>query len=78
MGQSKRRKLSNLAVDCITVRAYPNFPALLVDLLADLCPLQVVDSWHSKLLQEGSSFGFGEKYSGAILATELVHVLSKW
>lgn len=43
-------RLSNLAIDGLAVRALLCLPTLLVDLLAYLCALQVVDSGLSQLL----------------------------
>jgi len=49
--------LSNLAIHSSAMGAMLCLPTLFIDLLAYLCPLEIIDSWLSQLLEEGSSFG---------------------
>ena len=52
MGKFEYSGLSNLSVDRLTIRTSPALPALLIDFLAYLCALQVIDSRSSQVLEE--------------------------
>ena len=60
MGKSERTYFSDLAIYRVARGTRLCFPALLIDLLADLCAPQVIDSFRSELLQIAASFRIGE------------------
>lgn len=47
MYKLERSGFSNLAIVCVAVGAYLCLATLFVDFLADLCTLQVIDTWSS-------------------------------
>jgi hypothetical protein len=63
----QHRGLLHRPIDRLTVRTDPGFPALGVDLLAYLCPSEVVNVRSSQVLQEGPPLIFGQQNPSAVL-----------
>lgn len=65
-----------LSIDRSARVACLGFSTLVIDLLTDLCPPQVIDVWPAQIAKELPTFFLGQQYSSTVLAgISLVTVL---